>query len=152
MKKLLKLLIPFMFPNVKILFWYRMSRWFDSNQLSKIALFIESFIQWNYSCAISCKANIHESLKLPHPIGVVIGAFVQIDSNVTIYQNVTIGRKINTNELCPRIKQGTVIYANSILLGDIVIDEATLIGACSLVIESTEKNSVYFGCPASKVR
>ena len=43
------------------------------------------------NCDISFLSTIGNRLRLPHPIGVVIGADVIVRNNVTIFQNVTLG-------------------------------------------------------------
>lgn len=151
MKPILKIIIPFLFVNQKILFWYRISNTLEISGFTKLALLIESFILWNYGCAISCKSEIDKSLKLPHPLGVVIGANVYIGKNVTIYQGVTLGRKSSNEPKYPKVKDGCIIYSNSVVLGGITLDTNTIVGACSLLTKDTEADSVYIGIPAKKV-
>ena len=43
------------------------------------------------NCDISFLSSIGNRFRLPHPIGVVIGAGVIVGNNVTIFQNVTLG-------------------------------------------------------------
>lgn len=56
-----------------------------------LSFLVNSYIYYKYHCDISASANIHESVRFPHPIGIVIGNGVSIGPNCSIYQNVTLG-------------------------------------------------------------
>jgi serine O-acetyltransferase len=118
----------------------------------RLALFIEEFILRNYHCVVLSEATLGRNIKLPHPIGIVIGAGCSIAHNVIIYQNITIGRKDSSVSDCPRILEGVIIYANSLVLGGVIMSERTTLGACSLLITDSEANSIYIGIPARRVK
>ena len=84
---------------------------------------------------------------LPHPIGLVIGKKVALGKNCTIYQNVTIGAKNFLAESYPQIGNNVTIYANAILIGDIVIGDNCIIGAATLVNKSIPANCTVVGNP-----
>ena len=84
----------------------------------------------------------------PHPLGIVIGKGVSIGNGCRIYQNVTIGLKNETDTQYPKIGNNVTIYANSIIIGDIVIGDNTIIGASTVVTKSIPPNSIVAGNPA----
>jgi serine O-acetyltransferase len=94
------------------------------------------------NCHISYEAIIGFNLNLPHPVGIVIGKGVKIEDNVTIYQNSTIGQKENNKY--PLIKEYTTIYPNSIIVGDIVLGNHSIVGAHSYVDKSIGSGEIYF--------
>ena len=54
--------------------------------------------------------------------------------------------------LSTNVGEGLIIYPHAIIFGDIVLMEGTVIGAGSVVTRSTEKNSVYAGNPARRLK
>lgn len=75
-------------------------------------------------------AVIGSGLKLPHPSGIVIGRGVVIDSNVTLYQGVTLGAHRGRY---PKIESGVTIYPGAVVVGEIVISSYAVIGALAFV-------------------
>lgn len=93
-------------------------------------------------------ADIGESFKINHGVGTVIGARCKIGRNCMIHQNCTIGDR---NGGRPTIGDNVVIYAGSMILGDIVIGDNCIIGANSVVTKSFPANSVLVGSPARNI-
>lgn len=81
----------------------------------------------------------------PHPNGIVIGKNCTIGDSCIIYQNVTLGQR---NGKYPIIGNNVVIYPSSIVLGDIIIGDNSIIGAGSIVIRNIPSNSKVAGNPA----
>jgi serine O-acetyltransferase len=79
-----------------------------------------------YSIDIGKGAQIGEGLRLPHPIGVVIGDGVVILSRVTIYQHVTLG--VGRGGY-PKVGSDVTIYPGSVIVGELGVGEHAVIGA-----------------------
>lgn len=90
-------------------------------------------------------AQIGHSFKINHGVGSVIGARCKIGDNFTIHQNCTIGDRKGGR---PTIGNNVIMYAGSMVLGDIHIGDNSIIAANSVVIESCPPNSVLIGSPA----
>lgn len=100
-------------------------------------------------CFLSPRATIGPGLSLPHPIAIVIGDDVEIGQGVTIYQNVTIGRRdAHTSGQYPRIGDNVVIYAGACLVGAIRIGNNSVIGANAVVTCDVPDGAVAVGVPA----
>ena len=56
---------------------------------------------------------------LDHATGIIVGALVSIGDEVTIYQNVTIGRKEADPGRAPRIGRGVFLSNGATILGDL---------------------------------
>ncbi|WP_096156125.1 transferase [Enterobacter hormaechei] len=84
---------------------------------------------------------------LPHPLGIVIGKNVNIVSDCTIYQNVTIGVSNNKNEDYPVIGDNVIIYSNAVLIGQVIIENAAVIGAGCIVTKNVPANKIAGGSP-----
>lgn len=72
-----------------------------------------------HSCDVSQGAKIEGPLMLPHPIGIVIGAGVVIETDVTIYQGVTLGT--DKSGVYPRIGSGATIYTDATIIVPVTI-------------------------------
>ncbi|MEJ0093432.1 MAG: serine acetyltransferase [Methylocella sp.] len=99
-------------------------------------------------CYFNNRAKIAPGLRLPHPIGVVVGADVSIGANVTIYQHVTIGVNENCHALCPTIHADCVIYAGAVIVGAISLGPNAVVGANSFVRINVPEDSLAVGLPA----
>ena len=94
--------------------------------------------------------DIHPGAELDHPIyidhgtGIVIGETSQIGHHVRIFQGVTLGAHSVSGDMRgkkrhPTIEAHVVIYANATVLGgDTVIKEGTVIGGNSWITESNK--------------
>jgi len=114
-----------------------------------LANFYSYRIEKKYRCLISPGAEIGCDLLLPHPNGVVIGGGSQIGKNVTVYQQVTIGKN---HGKYPVIGNGVIIYAGAKIVGGVRIGDNSIIGANAVVVCDVPDNSIWGGVPAKKIK
>ncbi|PPA69499.1 serine O-acetyltransferase [Jeotgalibacillus proteolyticus] len=152
MRELLKVLLPFIGRCEKLRFLIYLQSSAANKRLYIFMKIINTVIYKNFNCDISPFANIGRKTSFPHPIGIVIGEGVNIGNHVTIYQNVTIGREESHVVAYPTIEDYSILYANSIVIGDTVVKKGTNVGAYSLVNKSTVEDSLYVGIPAKFIR
>ena len=100
-------------------------------------------------CFISPLASIGTGLHLPHPIGIVVSEDACIGNNVTLYQNVTLGRVTADRGGAPMIEDGATIYAGAVILGTVRIGAGAVIGANSVVRIDVPGGAVAAGAPAA---
>ncbi|MDO5555309.1 MAG: hypothetical protein Q4G09_01230 [Clostridia bacterium] len=151
-KEIIKFIIPFQYEESKMLSYYRISRFLQNKHMNFLSQICKHRIYVKYHCIISPKAIIGKKVRFPHPIGIIIGEGSVIKDKVTIYQNVTIGRKTKNENFYPIIEENSIIYGNSMILGNVIIEKNTVVGANSLVLKNTECNSIYAGSPAKKIK
>ena len=107
-----------------------------------------------YGIFIGENVKIGDNLKLPHPHGIVIGKDVEIGNDVIIYQNVTLGATRRGDEkkgLYPKIGDGCCIFAGSIIVGKVNVEDNVVVGANSVLLSDAQKDGVYVGTPAKMV-
>jgi serine O-acetyltransferase len=148
--KFIDSILIFLFnPAYQILKIYRISFYLNNHKIPLLVLILRWWSYILYSCEISFSAIIGKNFKLPHPIGIVIGAGVIIKNNVTIFQNVTLGGKGGNNEKgYPIIEDGVVIYAGAKIIGNIRIGKNAIIGANSVVMNDVPAETLAVGVPA----
>jgi len=112
-------------------------------------------ILWWATCLIhgseiAIAAEVAGGLYIPHPYGIVVGA-AKIGRNVSLFQNVTIGRKAVEFPGDPVIGAGAAINAGAKVIGSIHIGEGAVIGANAVVVKDVPAYAVAVGVPAKIV-
>lgn len=151
MKKVFKFLFPYIYKDIKIIVWYRIGHFFYKYNFKRLSFLCESFILSKYGCAISCQAKIGRNISFPHLIGIVIGGGCEIEDNVRIYQNVTLGRKKSEIAEYPFVGRDSIVYSNSVILGNVRLANGTVVGANTVLAYDTVENGVYVGNPCKKI-
>ncbi|MEJ2527127.1 MAG: serine O-acetyltransferase [Sulfurovaceae bacterium] len=82
-------------------------------------------------------------------VGIVIGETAQVEDDVLIYQQVTLGGvSLEKGKRHPTIKSGAILGAGAKILGNIVVGENAKIGANSVVVKNVPDNCTAIGVPA----
>jgi serine O-acetyltransferase len=127
---------------------WRVSNWLWRRNRRDLALLLQSESSDSLQVSIHPSASIGTSVFLDHATGIVVGAFVTIGNDVTILQNVTIGRKVETPDRAPRIGRGVLLSSGATILGDINIGDFAKIGAGSVVTRDVPRGCTAVGVPA----
>lgn len=125
-----------------------MSNWLWSNQRNDLALLLQSESADSLQVSIHPSAKIGTSVFLDHATGIIVGAFVEICDQVTILQNVTIGRKDKRAGRAPRIGRGALLSTGAPLLGDIGVGDFAKVGAGAVVTIDVPAGCTAVGVPA----
>lgn len=96
--------------------------------------------------------QVGEGLKFFHYGCIVIAQSTRIGNNVSIHQGVTIGRVFNgCHAGVPTIGDNVVIFAGSIILGNVTVGDNAVIGANAVVTKDVPSNAVVAGIPAKVI-
>lgn len=81
-------------------------------------------------------ARIGPGLRLPHPAGVVVGAYARLGRNAVLMQGVTLGAAhLGSLEEMPELGDDVVLGAHSAVIGKVRIGDGASIGVGVLVTE-----------------
>jgi serine O-acetyltransferase len=127
---------------------FRVSNWLWSSNRTDLALLLQSESSDSLQVSIHPSAKIGTSVFPDHATGIVVGAFVEIGDEVTILQNVTIGRKGTPAVRAPRIGRGVYLSTGATILGDISIGDFAKIGAGAVVTTNVPAGCTAVGVPA----
>jgi serine O-acetyltransferase len=130
---------------------WRVSNWLWRQNRVDLALLFQSESSDLLQVSIHPSASIGTSVFLDHATGIVVGAFVTIGDEVTIMQNVTVGRQAASRASpgrAPRIGNGVLLSTGATILGDIDIGDFAKIGAGSLVTCDVPRGCTAVGNPA----
>lgn len=139
-------------PSFRILLNYRLGKYFferNSPVFRRLAKYFKAQMIVRRSCQFSYKCEIGKALKLPHPIGIVIGDGVIIKDNIEVYQQVTIGSHGKKGQplAYPVVENNVKIFAGAKIIGGINIGENAIIGANALVNINVPANAKAVGVP-----
>lgn len=144
-------------PGFRILLNHRVGKFCYFNKL-KILQIIAARLKYKLiskrGCDISYKAKIGRNLKLPHPIGIVIGDGVVIEDNVMVFQQVTLGSHGKKEKIFhyPIIKSGAKIYTGAKVIGGISVGENAIIGANAVVNIDIPSEKIAVGIPCKIIK
>lgn len=132
------------FPEYRALLYFRMGK------------MIKSFYSLLYKgqCALDICENgmkVGSNLMIWHGFATIINA-KRIGSNCSVWQQVTIGNKLDCEEAKPTIGNNVKICAGAIIIGNITIGDNVIIGAGSVVTKDVPNNCVVAGVPAKIIK
>ena len=127
---------------------WRVSNWLWHHDRTDLALLLQSLSSDSLQVSIHPSASIGTSVFLDHATGIIVGAYVVIGDEVTILQNVTIGRKQALPGRAPRIGRGVLLSAGATILGDVSVGDFAKIGAGSVVETDVPAGCTAVGVPA----
>ena len=113
------------------------------------ALYLQSRSSAVFQVDINPAARIGKGIMLDHATGFVVGETATIGDNVSILQGVTLGGTGKSEEdRHPKIGNGVLIGAGSIVLGNIKVGDCARIGAGSVVVKEVPPRVTVAGVPA----
>lgn len=127
---------------------WRVSNWLWRHDRRDAALLFQNEASNVLQVSIHPAASIGSAVYLDHATGIVIGANVVIGDDVTILQNVSIGRSSELPARSPRIGCGVYVGAGASILGDISIGDLAKIGAGTVVTGDVPAGCTVVGNPA----
>ena len=127
---------------------WRVSNWLWQRGRTDFALMMQSASSERLQVSIHPSASIGTSVFLDHATGIIIGARSVIGDDVTILQNVTIGREPDNPARAPRIGRGAYLSSGSSIIGDISIGDFAKIGAGAVVTADVPAGCTAVGVPA----
>lgn len=142
------------------IFQYRIAHYLYKNVKWKIlrmpllflTLIWQKIIEILTGISISSSVKIGHSFYIGHFGGIIINANAIIGDNCNISQGVSIGVSgYGEKRGVPILGNNVYIGANAVVAGKIIIGNDVLIGACSMVKDSFEDNTVLMGVPASVI-
>jgi serine O-acetyltransferase len=127
---------------------WRVSNWLWRGGRRDLARLLQSLTSDQLQVSIHPSAAIGTSVFLDHATGIIIGAHAVIGDEVTILQNVTVGRKASDPGRAPKIGRGVYLSAGSSIIGNISIGDFAKVGAGAVVEQDVPAGCTAVGVPA----
>lgn len=132
--------------------FYCLANWLHRRGCTLLGKLVSWANRFLFSVWVPGSAKIGKRLTLGYwGLGIVIHSKAVIGDDVWISQNVTIGRR-EGEEGVPVIADGVFIGPNSVVVGEIVLGEACVVGACSFVNCDVPDRAIVAGSPARIIR
>ena len=132
---------------------YRAANCLWHDERHTMALFFQNRASEVFGVDIHPAAKIAGGIMIDHATGVVIGETAEIETEVSIFQGVTLGGKgFDSGKRHPNIKRGASIFAASTILGNITIGENSIVAAGSLVLRDVDKDITVAGVHAKSTK
>lgn len=126
---------------------WRVSHWLWRQGREDLSLLFDSAASSVMQVSIHPSAQIGTGVFLDHGTGIVIGPFSAVGDDVTIMQNVTIGRKSDGAGNAPRIGRGVLLSSEALILGKVTIGDFAKIGAGAVVDGDVPEGCTAVGVP-----
>src|SRR5450631_2711071 len=131
---------------------HRLAHWLLGKGRKDFAMYLQSRSSAVFQCDINPAAKIGRGIFLDHATGLVVGETAEIDDDVSILHDVTLGGTGKENEdRHPKIRHGVMIGAGAKILGNIEVGHCARIAAGSVVVKAVPHNVTVAGVPAKIV-
>jgi serine O-acetyltransferase len=149
-----RLIEPFLyFKGFHAIQTQRLAHWLWRNGERDFALYLQSRSSDVFQTDIHPAVPFGRGIFLDHATGLVVGETAQVDDDVSLLQNVTLGGTgKDAGDRHPKVRQGVIIGAGAKILGNIEIGAFARIAAGSVVLHSVAPYSTVAGVPAKVIK
>ena len=154
-----RIMVAISYPGFHAVVWFRLAHWLWSYRLVVLARFVGNIGRFLTGVDIHPAAKIGRRLVIDHAIGVVIGETAEIEDDVTLYHNVTLGGIAPAVESetqkdvkrHPTLLSGSIIGSGAQVLGPVIVGRNARVGANAVVVKDVPENCTVVGIPAQPV-
>ncbi len=154
-----RFMVAISYPGFQAVVWFRLAHWLWKIRLVTLARFVGNIGRFLTGVDIHPGAKIGRRLVIDHAIGVVIGETAEIEDNVTLYHNVTLGGIAPAVESesqvdvkrHPTLLEGSIIGSGAQVLGPVTVGQNARVGANAVVVKDVPENCTVVGIPAQRV-
>lgn len=131
---------------------HRLAHWAWNKGRKDFALYLQSRSSQVFQTDINPQAKFGRGIFMDHATGIVVGATAVIGDDVSILQGVTLGGTgKEVGDRHPKVKDGSLVGAGAIVLGNIEVGECSRIAAGALVVKPVPPKTTVAGVPARVV-
>jgi serine O-acetyltransferase len=145
-----RLLLPYLFPNVFAVGFYRLARELGRRGLAPVARLLQIVNLTLTGAEIDWRADIGPGLFLEHPHGVTIGDGVVTGRNTVLGLGVLLGATFHDPAKTgfPTLGDDVEVWAKASVLGPVRVGDGAVIGAHAVVVNDVPPAAVARGVPA----
>lgn len=131
---------------------HRLANWAWHNGRKDFALYLQSRSSQIFQTDINPASSFGRGIFIDHATGIVVGATAVIGDDVSILQGVTLGGTgKDLGDRHPKVKNGVLVGAGAIVLGNIEVGECSRVAAGALVVKPVPPKTTVAGVPARVV-
>ncbi|WCL49441.1 serine O-acetyltransferase [Leptospira sp. GIMC2001] len=141
------------YPGLHALWLHKIAHLLYRMKLPLLPRLLNYFTRMFTGIDIHPGAQIANGIMIDHGQGVVIGETAIIEEGCLIYQGVTLGGTgKESGKRHPTLRRNVVVGAGAKILGNIVMEENSRVGAGSVVMRNVPKGCTVVGIPGKIVR
>lgn len=135
--------------SIHALVLLRLQLWCAAHGLPGI--FFSKILFWFFKIEVSGSAKIGPGLRLPHPMGLIIGPHTTIGANCDLYADVrlVLGHGAKRG---PTLGDGVFLGDGAKVVGDVTVGARTVVGVSSVVTRDLPADVTAVGLPARVIR
>jgi serine O-acetyltransferase len=141
-------------PGMRAILLHRIAHALRRKRVPLLPGLLAQIILLLHECNINASAELHPTVYLQHPTGVVIGQSSVVEAYVQIWSGVTLGgrggRAVHDGN--PTICQGARIGTGAKVLGPITVGRGAVVGANAVVLSNVPDDTTVVGIPARPLR
>ena len=131
---------------------HRLAHWAWHQGRRDFALYLQSRSSQIFQTDINPEAKFGRGIFMDHATGIVVGATAVVGDDVSILQGVTLGGTGKEgSDRHPKVKNGVLVGAGAIVLGNIEVGECSRVAAGALVVKPVPPKTTVAGVPARVV-
>ena len=136
------------YPGLHAMIGYRLAHALHQWHVPVIPRLIMHLVRWLTGIEIHPGAVIGKGLFIDHGMGVVIGETAVLGDDVTLFQGVTLGGTgKQRGKRHPTIGHRVVIGTGAKVLGNITVQDDSMVGANAVVVRDVPAHSTVVGVP-----
>lgn len=140
------------YPGLHAIWLHRVAHWLWKRGHKLMARLFSHLSRFLTGVEIHPGARIGRRFFIDHGAGVVIGETAEIGDDCLLYQGVVLGgTSREKGKRHPTLRDRVVVGAGAVVLGPILLDTGSRVGAGSVVIRSVPADSTVVGIPARVV-
>jgi serine O-acetyltransferase len=149
-----RLIEPFLyFKGFHAIQTQRIAHWLWENGERDFAFYLQSRSSEVFQTDIHPAVPFGRGIFLDHATGLVVGETAQVDDDVSMLQNVTLGGTGKAaGDRHPKVRRGVIIGAGAKILGNIEIGAFARIAAGSVVLQAVASRATVAGVPAKVIK
>ncbi len=140
------------YPGLHALLFHRLAHWLWTHRARLLGRLVSHLSRWLTGIEIHPGAKIGRRVIIDHGMGVVIGETAEVDDDVYMYHQVTLGgTSSERGKRHPTIGRGVIIGAGAKVLGAITVGDDARIGANAVVVQPVPAGTTVVGIPARPI-
>jgi serine O-acetyltransferase len=110
----------------------------------RLAAVLRQLILAHFGCDLSLKVTVGSPIRIPHPIGIVVGDATIIGDDCTLMQHATLGGNFSKHvgqRFVPTLGDRVFVGPGAAILGPVDIADGVIIGANAVVTRTVEQDA-----------
>ena len=129
-------------PGLRMTTAWRVAQRLQQRRVPVVPQLIRQHLVTGYGCDWSLRAQVDGGVRVPHPVGIVIGDDVRVARGGTLMQNVTLGgnfgRADEAGRMTPTLDEDVHVGPGAVVVGPVTVGRRARVAANAVVVRDVE--------------